>query len=91
MIRINIAEAKARLSRYLENVERGETVVLCRRNVFAKSSGPSGTGRRPLRRPRRFRSREARPFGVSVTFLSNFAQDSKLTAWRRFNVLKSLP
>ena len=33
MIQINIAEAKARLSRYLENVERGETVVLCRRNV----------------------------------------------------------
>lgn len=33
MIRINIAEAKARLSRYLENVERGEIVVLCRRNV----------------------------------------------------------
>ena len=33
MIQINIAEAKARFSRYLENVERGETVVLCRRNV----------------------------------------------------------
>ena len=33
MIRVNVAEAKAHLSRYLESVERGETVVLCRRNV----------------------------------------------------------
>ncbi len=33
MIRINIAEAKAHLSRYLGRVERGETVLLCRRNV----------------------------------------------------------
>ena len=33
MLRVNIAEAKARLSAVLENVERGETVVLCRRNV----------------------------------------------------------
>ena len=33
MLKVNIAEAKMRLSRYLESVERGETVVLCRRNV----------------------------------------------------------
>ena len=33
MLKINIAEAKARLSAYLDRVERGETVVLCRRNV----------------------------------------------------------
>ena len=33
MIRINIAEAKARLSRYLDSVQNGETVILCRRNV----------------------------------------------------------
>lgn len=33
MLRVNIAEAKARLSAVLESVERGETVVLCRRNV----------------------------------------------------------
>lgn len=32
MIRVNIAEAKARLSRYLDRVEKGEVVVLCRRN-----------------------------------------------------------
>jgi len=33
MIHINIAEAKAQLSRCLEQVERGETVILCRRSV----------------------------------------------------------
>lgn len=33
MIRINIAEAKTQLSRHLERVERGETILLCRRNV----------------------------------------------------------
>jgi len=33
MIRVNIAEAKTHLSQYLEAVEKGETVVLCRRNV----------------------------------------------------------
>ncbi len=33
MIRINIHEAKAKLSEYLARVEAGETVVICRRNV----------------------------------------------------------
>ncbi len=33
MIRINVHEAKTHLSRYLERVEAGEVVVLCRRNV----------------------------------------------------------
>lgn len=33
MIRINIADVKTHLSRYLERVERGETIILCRRNV----------------------------------------------------------
>ena len=33
MIRVNIADAKTHLSRYVERVEEGETIVLCRRNV----------------------------------------------------------
>lgn len=33
MIKINTAEAKTRLSYYLERVEEGETVVVCRRNI----------------------------------------------------------
>ena len=32
MLEVNVAEAKKRLSRCLERVERGETVLLCRRN-----------------------------------------------------------
>ena len=33
MNRVNIADARARLSRYLARVEAGETITLCRRNV----------------------------------------------------------
>jgi len=33
MIKVNIAEVKAHLSRHLERVENGETIVICRRNV----------------------------------------------------------
>ncbi len=32
MIKINIAEAKKNLSRYLERLARGENIVLCNRN-----------------------------------------------------------
>lgn len=32
MIKVNVHEAKANLSRYLELAEQGETVVVCRRN-----------------------------------------------------------
>lgn len=53
MIRVNIAEAKAHLSRYLERVEKGETLVLCRRNVPIAEI-------RPLPRP----PVEPRPVGV---------------------------
>ena len=33
MIRVNIHEIKAKLSHYIEMVEGGERVVVCRRNV----------------------------------------------------------
>jgi antitoxin (DNA-binding transcriptional repressor) of toxin-antitoxin stability system len=33
MIRLNIHEAKTHLSRYLPALERGETIILCKRNV----------------------------------------------------------
>ena len=32
MIKINIHEVKTHLSHYLEEVEQGETIVVCRRN-----------------------------------------------------------
>ncbi len=33
MIKLNIHEAKTHLSRYLAKLEKGETIVLCRRNT----------------------------------------------------------
>jgi antitoxin (DNA-binding transcriptional repressor) of toxin-antitoxin stability system len=33
MIRLNVHEAKTHLSKYLRRLEKGETIVLCRRNV----------------------------------------------------------
>jgi prevent-host-death family protein len=33
MLRINVHEAKARLSHYLDKVAEGETIIICRRNV----------------------------------------------------------
>ncbi len=33
MITINVAEAKARFSHYLDTVQRGEIIIVCRRNV----------------------------------------------------------
>jgi len=32
MVKVNIHEAKTHLSRYLAEVEKGETVLVCRRN-----------------------------------------------------------
>ena len=33
MLKLNVNEAKTHLSRYLKRIEKGETIVLCRRNV----------------------------------------------------------
>ena len=53
MIRVNVHEAKARLSEYLARAEAGERVVICRRNVpVAELSAV---------RPRA----EPRPFGLA--------------------------
>ena len=51
MIEVNIHEAKTHLSRYLEQVEKGEIVVLCRRNVpiaEIRSIPPFPTEPRPI-------------------------------------------
>lgn len=49
MIRINVHEAKARLSEYLARVEAGETVIICRRNVpvaeLRAAPRPAGSAR----------------------------------------------
>ena len=51
MIKLNIAEAKTRFSHYVEQVEKGETIVLCRRNVPIAEIRPlrkSATRPRPV-------------------------------------------
>lgn len=49
--KINVHEAKANLSRYLERVERGETVTICRRNVPIAELRPVAGSRAVQPRP----------------------------------------
>ena len=49
MIVVNVHEAKAKLSEYLEAAERGETVVICRRNRPIAELRPSPAARREPR------------------------------------------
>lgn len=53
MNKINIADARAHLSRYLARVEAGETITLCRRNVPVAEIRPLHT-----------ESAELRPIGI---------------------------
>lgn len=51
MIKLNVHEAKTQLSRYLRRLERGETIILCRRNVPIAEIRPlprQPAGRRPI-------------------------------------------
>ena len=49
MIRVDVAEAQARLSHWLAKASKGETVIICRRNVPIAELRPIRT---PLRHPR---------------------------------------
>jgi len=51
MIRLNIHEAKTHLSRYLARLQKGETIILCRRNVpiaEIRPLPPKRTRKRPI-------------------------------------------
>ena len=77
MIQVNIADAKAHLSKYLESVEQGETVVVCRRNVPIAEI-----------RPVRKRPQELRPVGIDggMTVPESFFEplpDDVMAAFRR--------
>ena len=64
MIKLNIHEAKTHLSKYLARLRKGETIVLCRRNVpiaeiralppEAKKLRPIGLGKGKFKVPRSF-------------------------------------
>ncbi len=45
MVHVNVAEAKAHLSRYLDRVLEGEVIILCRRNVPIAELRPIGESR----------------------------------------------
>ena len=55
MLKVDVADAKAHLSSYLDHVARGETIVLCRRNVPVAELRPL-----PQRRT------EERPVGIDA-------------------------
>lgn len=55
MVKVNIHEAKTHLSRYLAEVEKGETVLVCRRNEPIAEI-------RPVKQPRV----ERRPIGLAA-------------------------
>jgi antitoxin (DNA-binding transcriptional repressor) of toxin-antitoxin stability system len=51
MIRLNIHEAKTHLSKYLDQLAKGETIVLCKRNKPVAEIRPlpfARTTRRPI-------------------------------------------
>ena len=54
MVRLNVHEAKTHLSRYLDRIARGETILLCKRNVPVAEIRPL-----PVRRE------EPRPIGLA--------------------------
>ena len=54
MIKLNIHEAKTHLSRYLSRLEKGETILLCKRNLPIAEI-------RPIPRPRK----KPRPVGLA--------------------------
>ena len=64
MIRLNIHEAKTHLSKYLDRVARGETIILCKRNTpvaeirslppLRKTKRPIGLAKGKLKIPKTF-------------------------------------
>jgi prevent-host-death family protein len=47
MTRVNIYEAKTHLSKYLKRVARGETILLCKRNVPVAEIRPIAQNAKP--------------------------------------------
>ena len=75
MIKVNVHEAKTHLSRYLDQVEAGETLILCRHNI------PIAEVRRikrKLKKKRVFGLDDG--FGVSPTFFDPLPED-ELRLW----------
>ena len=64
MIRLNIHEAKTHLSKYLDRLAKGETIVLCKRNTpvaeirplppVRKARRPIGLAKNKFKIPKKF-------------------------------------
>ena len=74
MIRLNVHEAKTHLSRYLNRVEAGETIVLCRHNRPIAEVRPIAAQASP--RKRRFGIDEGK-FEIPPEFFEPLPDDLK--------------
>ena len=71
MTRLNIHEAKTHLSRYLVRVARGETILLCKRNVPIAEIRPLP----PARKKRRPIGLDKGQFEVTEAFFKPLPED----------------
>jgi antitoxin (DNA-binding transcriptional repressor) of toxin-antitoxin stability system len=71
MIKVNVQEAKTHLSRYLDAVEKGEVVILCRHNKPIAELRKIGEPE--AKEPRRFGLWDG--FGVSESFFEPLPDD----------------
>lgn len=74
MIMVNIHEAKAKLSSLIEKAEKGERVVLCRRNVPVAEIRPLPEARRRPR-PVGLAKKELGEFTVPAEFFEPLPDD----------------
>ena len=72
MIQVNVQEAKTHLSRYLDAVEKGEVVILCRHNKPIAELRAIPTEPEPRKAPR-FGLWDG--FGVSESFFEPLPDD----------------
>ena len=75
MTKLNVHEAKTHLSRYLEKVESGETLIICRYNVPIAEVRPI---KPKAKKPRVFGLHDG--FGVSPKFFEPLPED-ELRLW----------
>ncbi len=74
MIRLNIHDAKTHLSRYLNQLQPGETIVLCKRNI------PIAEIRSLLPKPRRVFGLDKGKFVIPQEFFEPMSEE-ELALW----------
>jgi len=75
MVKVNVQEAKTHLSRYLDAVENGEVVILCRHNKpIAELRAISKASEAPEKKRPRFGLWDG--FGVSESFFEPLDEET---------------